>query len=514
MPSRPAQVASGHEETTQAAVEALRAGGNAVDALVAAGWTACVAEPIFCSLGGGGAALLRMRGRAPSMLDFFTQTPRQRRVDDLDFYPIHGNFGTDTQEFHVGMGAVAVPGTAAGFEELHRRHGRVPMRELVAIAADRARRGVHYNATQAFALDILEPIVRATPEASAMFGMASGDAPLPAAGDVLTNPPLADCMEALAEHGSELFYRGEIAVRIAEMSTASAGHLQLADLAGYRVRWRRPTKWSLGSATVWSNPPPAFGGLMVELMTRALEHVLPDGAVFGSEAHLDALTTAMRDSDEDRLELEQPDCLRCDRALMRRFRALGPPGRRVSRGTTHMAVRDGDGNFAGMTLTNGEGCGRVVPGCGFMLNNMLGEEDLNRFGFHRWPTNRRLSSMIAPTLVERDGERVLLGSGGSNRIRTAIAQVLCNLQHFDMGLAEAIDAPRLHLEGGRLAIELGGEGAVDWPDSCAEWLARRFPDARRWPERSLYFGGVNAVSDADAAADPRRDGHAWSGRIA
>jgi len=99
-----ARVACGHRETTKAAASVLRHGGNAVDALdalIAAAWTACVAEPVLCSPGGGGHALLRMRGRAPVVADFFTQTPRARRLKDLDFYPIQGNFGSEVQEFHI-----------------------------------------------------------------------------------------------------------------------------------------------------------------------------------------------------------------------------------------------------------------------------------------------------------------------------------------------------------------------------------------------------------------------------
>ena len=497
-----AQVASGHPETTNAACEILAAGGNAVDALVAAAWTACVAEPIFCSPGGGGHAMIRMPGRAPVIADFFTQTPRRRRLDALEFYPIHGNFGTDVQEFHVGMGAAATPGMVAGLFELQRRYGTLPMTTLVEPAVAVARSGCALTATQAFALQILEPIVRATPEASAMFGLAAHDGPLPETGQVVTNRTLGDWIERVAADGPDALHRGEQAMAIAEDAQTHGGHLTPADLAGYRVHWRRPMRWTLGDATVWSNPPPAFGGLMVALMTQALEQRLPPGIGFGDDVHLDALVAAMRISERERRRLEQPDTLGCNRRLMQTWRQLEGE-LRVSRGTTHIGVRDARGGFAGMTASNGEGCGRVVPGTGFMLNNMLGEEDLNRPGFHNWPLNRRLASMMAPTLVLRNGRRMLLGSGGSNRIRTAIAQVLANLMHFEMDLAGAIRAPRLHVEGQRLAIEHPHPG---WPSGVAGWLDRTGQETRCWPEPSLYFGGVHAVADGQAAADPRRGG--------
>jgi gamma-glutamyltranspeptidase/glutathione hydrolase len=502
-----ARVASGHAETTRAAADVLADGGNAVDALIAAAWTACVAEPVLCSPGGGGHALVRGFGRGPVIADFFTQTPRAPRADGADFYPIQGNFGADLQEFHVGLGSAAVPGMVAGLFELHARFGRLPMPVLAGPAAELARAGLVLNPVQAEALRILEPIVRATPAGARAFGLPTVDAPLPGPGDRVANPALAGFMEWIARAGPDGFYRGDVGLAITAMSLQGGGHLTAEDLAAYRVRWRRPMQWRLGGDTrVWSNPPPAFGGLMVALMTGALADRLDPAATFGSAGHLDALTGAMRLSDAQRGELERPDCLKSSRVLMQRFRHLGA-GLRARRGTTHIGVRDRDGNLAGMTLSNGEGCGHAVPDCGFMLNNMLGEEDLNRLGFHQWPRNRRLSSMMAPTLVERGGRRLLLGSGGSNRIRTAIAQVLCNVMQFGMPLEAAVEAPRLHLERERLAVEPG------WPAETDRWLARHYPRAVRWPGRSLYFGGVHAVADDAQAADPRRSGAAWaSGR--
>lgn len=503
-----ARVASGHDETTAAAVAILGAGGNAVDALIAAAWTACVAEPVLCSPGGGGHALVHGFRRGPVIVDCFTQTPRRARVDGLDFYPIQGNFGADTQEFHIGVGSAAVPGMVAGLFALHQRYASMPMPVLAEPAVSLARDGVMLNAVQAEALQILEPIVRASDGSAKVFGLSGADAPLPAAGDRVRNPDLADFVERVAGTGVDEFYLGDVAMTISAQSMRHGGHLTPADLSGYRVRWRRPMQWQLGRATrVRSNPPPAFGGLMAALMTGALEHRLDPNARFGSEAHLDALVHAMRLSEAQRAELERPDCLKSSRMLMQAYRHLGERHAMNRRGTTHISVRDRAGNLVGMTLSNGEGCGRVVPGCGFMLNNMLGEEDLNRLGFGQWPRNRRLSSMIAPTLVERPDGRILLGSGGSNRIRTALAQVLCNVMHFDMPLAEAVDAPRLHLESDRLGIECES-GA--WSAETVDWLKRCYPDAVVWPSRSLYFGGVHAVSDTGQAADRRRMGSAWS----
>jgi len=502
-----ARVACGHPETTRAAASVLERGGNAVDALIAAAWTACVAEPMLCSPGGGGHALVRMRGRAPVVADFFTQTPSARRVEGQDFYPIQGNFGSDVQEFHIGLGAAAVPGMVAGLFAMQQRYATRTMADLVEPAVTLAHEGVALNAVQAEALRILEPIVRTDDASARMFGLASASAPLPAVGNRTRNAELGDFMTSIAHQGAQSFYAGDIAARIAGMSASQGGHLSLLDLQRYRVRWRRPMQWRLnGDTRVWSNPPPAFGGLMVALMTQALGRRMVSGTRFGSRRHLEALLEAMRLSQDQRGELERPECLSSSRVLMRAFRHLGQTHHLTARGTTQISIRDRAGNLAGTTVSNGEGCGRVVAGCGFMLNNMLGEEDLNRLGFENWPRNRRLSSMMAPTLVEHAGMRIMLGSGGSNRIRTAIAQVLCNVMHFGMDLQQAVDAPRLHLEGDVLSLERAAPG---WDETADAWLGTAFPDARRWVGRSLYFGGVHAVTDDDQAADPRRLGAAW-----
>ena len=502
------RIATGHERTTQAAQAVLDDGGNAADAAVAAALAATMAEPLLCSLGGGGHALVQRDGQAPQALDFFAQTPRRRRSGELDFYPIIGNFGPDTQEFHVGMASLATPGVVAGLFELHQRHGSRPMRELVAPSVRLGREGLTLNRVQAFTLAILEPIVRATDPGARFFGLADRKAPLPTEGAPLANPELADFLEALAEEGPDLFYRGEAARRLAADSVEQGGHLRLEDLGGYAARWRRPLRWRYRDAVLWSTPPPAFGGLMVALASHRLaEHISPR-AGFGSPDHLAALCQAMAESEDLRAQLEQPELLASERALRTAFAGLAKAPQQVSRrGTTHISIDDGRGLAVAMTLSNGEASGYVIPGTGIMMNNMLGEEDLNRSGFHNWPRNRRLASMMAPTIIRRGEHRYLVGSGGSNRIRTALAQVLCNLIDFGMGLRDAVNAPRVHLERGRLSVEL----AEAWPTEAQDWLMQNYRNARAWPERNLFFGGVHAVGPDSAAADSRRGGHAAVG---
>ena len=163
-------------------------------------------------------------------------------------------------------------------------------------------------------------------------------------------------------------------------------------------------------------------------------------------------------------------------------------GALFSRGTTHLNVADAAGNLASLTLSNGEGSSYVLPGSGIMLNNMMGEEDLSPEGFHRLPAGVRLASMMTPMIAAMpDGSQLALGSGGSNRIRSAILQVLTNMLEFDMPLSAAVAAPRLHLEGARLSIEPGYSG------SSIDALSAVWPELKCWPTQNLFFGGVHAV---------------------
>ena len=177
------------------------------------------------------------------------------------------------------------------------------------------------------------------------------------------------------------------------------------------------------------------------------------------------------------------------------------------RGTTHVSVIDRDGNAASASLSNGEGNGSIVGNFGFMLNNMLGEEDLSPEGLGKWRQGVRLSSMMAPTVIlQPDGTVIALGSGGSNRIRTAILQVAVNLLDRGMSLEEAVEAPRLHVErDGKLSFEPGLPEAVE---TAFRALGER---AHAWPAANLFFGGVHAArrfgdGGVEGAGDPRRGG--------
>jgi len=159
--------------------------------------------------------------------------------------------------------------------------------------------------------------------------------------------------------------------------------------------------------------------------------------------------------------------------------------------TTHISVVDSSGGACSTTLTNGEGCGHLIPGTGIQMNNFLGEEDLNPTGFHKHPPGTHLPSMIAPTVALYRGEPVFaLGSGGSNRIRSAVAEVLYRVAVLGSDLDTAVGAPRVHAEEGQAWVEL--EGLED-PDAVVAALKREFEHVYPFDKRAFFFGGVHAV---------------------
>jgi gamma-glutamyltranspeptidase/glutathione hydrolase len=505
-------IAAGHELTAQSGAEILRAGGNAFDAVLAALATACVAEPALASFGGGGFLLAQPAREAARLYDFFVQTPRRRRASsELDFRPIIADFGTAAQEFHIGPGAVATPGIVRGLFAAHRDLGTLPMRDIVHQAVELAHGGVPVNALQAYIFGVIAPIYRDSPAAMAVYGSRQRPGSLPVEGETLRQPELADALENLAIEGEELFYRGEIAAAIVREMRAG-GHLEAADLAGYAMIPRRPLAFDYRTARLFTNPPPASGGLLVAFGLQLLGGVEFGTPAYGSPAHLERLVRVLALTQEARLAacargstLHPDDALLLDPGFLARYRRLLAGQAPARRGTTHISVIDGHGNVAALSVSNGEGSGCIAPGTGIMLNNMLGEQDLNPDGFHRWPTDTRMTSMMAPALLQfRDGRVIALGSGGSNRIRSAVLQVVSNLVDFGLDVEAAVIAPRIHLEGQHLSVE----GGFD-PEHLQELLAA-YPSHHLWNDLNLFFGGVHTVLRDGAglrgAGDPRRGG--------
>jgi gamma-glutamyltranspeptidase/glutathione hydrolase len=479
-------VAGGHPATCRAAADALAAGGNAFDAAVAAGFAAAVAEPTLTGLGGGGFLMARTAAGEATLFDFFVDTPGSGLPEPElapHFLPVTVHFGNADQDFNIGLGSVAVPGCLAGYLHVHARLGRLPLTAVLAPAVRLAWEGVEINAQQAYLVDILQPILTLAETGRRLY--TRHGRPL-AEGERLVNRELAGFLERLASaparEAEAGFAAPDLARRIAADMAEGGGLLTAADLSAYRACERAPLAVAYRGHRVLTNPPPSFGGSLLAVSLALLQQRGPMPQ-WGSAEHLTRLTEVMIETDEVRARGETAD------------------RPRSARGTTHVSVSDGEGNVASMTTSNGESSGYLVPGTGVMLNNMLGEDDLHPEGFHAAPPGERVSSMMCPSLLLRDGEVVLaLGSGGSKRIRTALAQVISNVVDFGMDPREAVEAPRVHWDGEQVQAEPG------FPEVALEALAGRW-SMNRWDDRNLYFGGVHAVAPGrEGAGDPRRGG--------
>jgi gamma-glutamyltranspeptidase/glutathione hydrolase len=367
---------------------------------------------------------------------------------------------------------------------------------------------------QASILNIIAPILTASIESKRHYQSSWHSSSLITSGELFRQSHVADFLEALARAGSDLFYKGEIAQSISKLCVHGGGQLTQQDLADYQVVLRKPVSMSYQQHRVLTNPAPSCGGTLIAFALSMLEHANIGQYEFGSSRHLQLLAEAMKLTNEARFEAHSSSSEEAalqhllDENLLNTYLEKIVGNVRSLRGTTHMSVMDSKGNVAGLTASNGEGCGHMIPDTGVMLNNMLGEEDLNSDGFYQWPVNRRMTSMMAPTLViSPQGKKISLGSGGSNRLRTAILQVLVNIIDFDKSLHDAVNRPRIHFENELLSIEPGFDADALLP------LCKQFKNYKLWQQQNLFFGGVHTVSghngNFDGAGDRRRDGVAF-----
>ncbi len=507
-------VAAGHQVTANAAMSILQQGGNAFDAALAALFASCIAEPVLASLGGGGFMLVRPAGDTPMLYDFFTQTPRSRTVPEkIDFHPITADFGTAQQEFHIGMGSIATPGVVKGLFTIHRERCRLPLSRLIEPACEAAREGVTINEFQHYIAEIVSPIIRSSTAALQLHASRERPDTIASPGTKVRQPEMANSFEQLAREGDALFYRGEMAQQLIRDCSERGGYLRADDLANYQVERRQPLAIDYHGHHIYTNPAPSVGGTLIAFALALLEQERLADFTPGSIEHLVRVTEAQRLAQCLRQEQEIELNLTADRSrqilsdrFLHHYRTIMQRHPLCSRGTTQISIADAEGNMASMTLSNGEGSGYVIPGTGIMMNNMLGEEDINPHGFNLWPEDRRIASMMSPTLVAAaDGRLIATGSGGSNRIRSAILQVLINLLDFNMDIRSAVEHTRLHFEQGRLNIE---DGAAD---SVIMQLFKLFPQHTRWPGKNLFFGGAHTVMRAidgtlSGQGDSRRGG--------
>ncbi len=478
-----AAVAAGSVATARAGAQVLAADGNAVDAVLAATFAATVAEQAVASLGGGGFLMVRNPGGEVLIRDCFVDTPgRGLPVQELDlhFLPMDVQYPNTVQTFHVGMGSVAVPGLLAGMLSAHDEFARLPLAALVAPARRYAAEGVVIEPAQGILTGLVRDLVGISPESRRLM---ERDGRWLTTGDLIRNPDLAGFLDQVADGAVSSIRSGPFATPLLAGMGQGGGLVTAADLEAYQVLARDPVVATRAGHAFFTNPPPSFGGsIIADTLARAPAFDPRDPTAWL------ALIGTLLDATAH-------------------HRSGG--GLRAATGTTHVSAVDAQGMVATMTTSNGVTAGFVIPGTGIQLNNMLGEADLNPDGFHAVPPGQRIGSMMSPSiLVGPDGGVVALGTGGSERIRSSMVEVVMRLVDGGQSLAEAVSAARVHPDDRGLQVEphLGADviaGLVDPP----------MGPLNVWAAHNLFFGGVNAVArhpdgSVHAVADGRRGGGA------
>jgi len=499
-------VAAGHPLTAEAGADVLRQGGNAVDAAVACVLMSFVAESPLTGPGAGGFMLVHTAPGEDHLLDFFVAAPGHGldSVEPAALTPVDVHFSEEAiQRFNVGPSSCGAYGTTLGLAAALERFGSVRLSDLTAGPARAAREGIEVVPMQAFLFEVLEPIFRSTPECSELYAPGGR---LLREGEAYRFAELGDLLDRLGSEGPGFLYEGDVAGAASDWVLERGGLLTREDLARYEVVEREPARAGYRGRTVLTNPPPSSGGILIADALGILERLeRPHDACVIAEV----IASTNRARDEDFLTGLATE------GYLERFLAkdaldsVATEVRSRLGNTTHISVMDAEGACASVTCSNGSCSGVVVPGTGMHLNNMLGEQDLNPLGYHRHEPGARVPSMMAPTVVLRDGRpEIALGSAGSNRIRSAILQTILGVVDHGLAAREAVSGPRIHVEGREVEAEPGIE------DEALAKLEQTGWTVRRWAEQNLYFGGVQAVArnldtgELSGGGDPRRGGAA------
>ena len=484
--SRTGMVASQNDTASKIGADVLAAGGNAVDAAVAVGFALAVTLPRAGNIGGGGFMLVYDAAADETVAIDYREMAPIAATRDM-FLDAEGNADPDlSRHSHKSAG---VPGTVAGLYLAHRKYGRLPWKRLVQPAADLARNG--FRVSNDLARKLEQSRARMCRFAAACrYYFRPGGEPY-VAGERLVLADLADTLQAIADGGADVFYRGAVADKIVAEMESGGGLIDAASLAAYRAVIRKPLRGNYRGFDIATMPPPSSGGVHLLQMLNILEHfpVAEMGAGSADEVHLLAETMRLAYADRSKhlgdadfypvpvewltskkYGAELAATIDMHKARPSSDVAPGVAPRAESMDTTHFSVVDVDGNVVSntYTLNLSYGSGIAVDGAGFLLNDEM--DDFvskpgvpNAYGLLGADANaieagkRPLSSMT-PTIVFKDGKPWLAtGSPGGSRIITTVLQVIMNMIDHDMNVAAASNAPRIHHQWlpDQLRVEVG-----------------------------------------------------------
>ena len=465
--------AAANVEGADAAIRIMEAGGNAIDAAIAAAHVMGVVEPLDCGIGAGGFMIIHdaASGRVDS-IDFLGTAPASARYALFATNNAQGEYVIRVKGNHnqVGHRAVATPGTLAGFAEMHARYGRLPMAELFAPAIELAEGGFAVSYKGALRMGRTIGMLNHTETCRALYLKSATEAP--AEGDWLVNTDYAATLRLIAEQGARAFYEGDIAQAILAEMQDHDGFLCRDDLRDYRALWREPARGRFQGLDVATMAPPSSGDLVFAGL-EALSRQRPDGEAGTHEA----LACAMLHMFEARrVGFGDPA-----------YMAIGAASGESAE-TTSLCTLDAAGNAACITYSNNNHSGVVVPGTGILLNNQMAL-------FSPWPDNpnqviggkRPVSSMM-PTLLLRGGKvEMAIGASGSTRIPTSLMQVLHRVLVQGKSIIDALVEPKLHAEVETMMAD------EDLASTASAIAAKLGLDFRAVPGRDTTMGVVQAI---------------------
>jgi gamma-glutamyltranspeptidase/glutathione hydrolase len=489
MPSdRSAVVSGGHDLTCQTALEVMKAGGNAVDASIAALAMMFIAEPAMASPGAGGFASVKFAGQKARSFDFFCQTPMEKKpMERVHYEEVIVDFGDDQETFYAGNASTAVPGTIAGMYALQEEFGTMGMKELFEPAILKMKEGVALNQFQQYDLSLLEKIFLLHERGQAIFGK---EGRIKSVGETIKMPELADFMEILAIEGPDLFYQGEIAALVDQIHKEQGGLLSRKDFEDYKVERSAGRTFHFRQTQISTVGAPFLGGMILETI---LSHFKSLDTQREKRIH-DLANLFHKVAKIQKEEASLTNALKTGR--------LPLPNKRGA--TSHFSIIDPSGNAVSLTISLGEGSGLFLPGSQIHLNNMLGELALLPGDLHSWVPGRRLNSMMTPVILEmKNGDLLVLGTGGAGRIPYVLSSYIIDfLSSYPQVNLDTINKfPRIHATPHTLHAEY----PLDIQSIPFEG------EKKQWKGHSLFFGGVNAVYKTGdryfASADQRREGH-------
>ena len=501
MPVSVAVAATGHQGLA-AGLEVAAEGGNAIDAALAAAFVSMSTEPGIVSLAGGCYISIWPAGGEPEVIDGNVEMPGRGLPA--------GRFGSGVRELvtsygggvtmHAGAGSVATPGTVQACALVHERHARLPWERLLQPAVRASRHGYPTSHAAARYLKVVAgELFAPDPEAWAILTDEHGT--LLSGGEIATNPGLADVLEQLGSDGAGLFTTGAVGRALVDQMSTEGGLVTAEDLAAYVPVERPAHRIVAGDWDIAINPPPSVGGPMLAVMLGEL-------ARLDRWDWIDAIEIQRAVLGYRRTVHDQSWDLEADgRALLAAVAARGLGAVRGSGSTSHISTVDEEGTACAITMSSGYGAGLAIPGTGILLNNCLGETELNPHGLHAVTPGTRLPSNMAPTTARTaDGRVLAVGSPGADRITTALMLVLGQGTLHGADLQHAISRPRVHL---RLGPD-GFSAEYERDDELAAAVAASGLPGHEYPEPHMYFGGVGAAlrsSDGllQAAGDQRRE---------